>query len=123
MARAFKTRHFMRWMRASGLSDGALEVALSEMQSGLYDADLGANLFKKRVPLPGRGKRGGARTIVVSNLHDRYFFVFGFAKNARGNVEKVEMDALRVYAAELLSRSNAELERLKEMGVLEEIDE
>ena len=53
-------------MRKSGLSDDALSAAVSEMASGLVDADLGGYLVKKRVPLPGKGKRGGARTIVAT---------------------------------------------------------
>jgi hypothetical protein len=36
-----------------------------EMNQGLYDARLGGSVFKKRIPLDGRGKRGGARTILA----------------------------------------------------------
>nr|WP_263469118.1 type II toxin-antitoxin system RelE/ParE family toxin [Stenotrophomonas sp. CFS3442] len=32
------------------------------MEGGLVDADLGGGIFKKRVALPGRGKRGSVRT-------------------------------------------------------------
>jgi hypothetical protein len=35
--------------------------AIAEMAAGLIDADLGGSVYKKRVPLPGRGKSGGAR--------------------------------------------------------------
>jgi hypothetical protein len=56
-------------------------AAVEEMASGLIDADLGGHVYKKRVPVPGRGKRGGARTILGSNLGDRWFFLYGFEKN------------------------------------------
>ena len=82
MGRVFKTRHFARWTRKSGLSDRALCQAVDEMIAGLIDADLGGGLVKKRVGLPGRGKRGGARTLVATNKRSRWFFVFGFEKNA-----------------------------------------
>jgi Uncharacterized protein conserved in bacteria len=42
---------------------------------------------KKRVPVAGRGKRGGARTIVATNFGDRWFFLFGFEKNERANID------------------------------------
>jgi hypothetical protein len=122
MARAFKTRYFARWMRKSGLSESALRLALKEMQAGLVDADLGGGLFKKRVALPGRGRRGGARTVIVSNLRDRYFFVLGFAKNEQENIAEDELDALRRFGAELLARSGAELDQLKVTGALEELE-
>jgi len=48
----------MRWMRKTALSDAVLEQAVVEMRQGLVDAELGGNLFKKRVALPHRGKRG-----------------------------------------------------------------
>jgi hypothetical protein len=66
-------------MRKAGLTDQALCQAVSEMSQGLIDADLGGNVVKKRVPLPGRGKRGGARTIVATNRGDRWFFLFQVA--------------------------------------------
>ena len=37
------------------------------MERGLIDANLGGGIIKKRVPLPGRGKRGSARTLVATN--------------------------------------------------------
>ncbi len=57
--------------------------AVSEMERGLVDADLGGGVVKKRVALPGRGKRGGARTLVATNRGDRWFFVYGFEKSVR----------------------------------------
>ena len=38
--------------------------AVAEMAAGLIDADLGGSVYKKRVPMPDRGKRGGARIIL-----------------------------------------------------------
>ena len=58
MKRIFMIRTFARWMRKAGLADQTLCQAVSEMSQRLIDADFG-NVLKKRVPLPGRGKRGG----------------------------------------------------------------
>lgn len=102
MRRIFKTRYFSRWMRKTNLVDEALCAAVSEMDMGLIDADLGGGVFKKRVALPGRGKSGGARTLVATNKENRWFFVFGFQKNVRANVNKKELEALQDLAADLL---------------------
>ena len=68
MRRVFKTRYFVRWMRKTELSDEALCSAVDEMAQGLIDADLGGGIVKKRVGLSGRGKRGGARTLVATSM-------------------------------------------------------
>jgi hypothetical protein len=53
MRRVFKTRHFSRWTRKCGLTQEVLCLAISEMEKGLIDAELGGCVVKKRVPLPG----------------------------------------------------------------------
>ena len=75
-------------MLKNGLTNAALLQAVDEMAQGLVDADLGGYVFKKRVALPGRGKRGSARTIVATRLNDRWFFLFGFNKNEKSNLAK-----------------------------------
>jgi hypothetical protein len=47
--RVFKTRHFSRWMRKTDLTQEALCLAISEMENGLIDAELGGGVVKKRV--------------------------------------------------------------------------
>jgi hypothetical protein len=44
----YKTRWFVRWARKEGLSDVALRGAVEEIAKGLFDADLGGDLLKKR---------------------------------------------------------------------------
>lgn len=105
MRRIFKTRYFGKWQRKTDLTDRALRQAVDEMAAGLVDADLGGGLFKKRVGLPGRGKRGGARTLVAPNQGTRWIFVFGFEKNQRTNISADEREALQDLAANLLQRS------------------
>ena len=102
MRRVFLTRTFTRWMRKAGLTGDALCNAVSEMAQGLVDADLGGNVLKKRVALPGQGRRGGARTIVASKMADRWFFLYGFGKNERANIDKDELKVLQEIAKDLL---------------------
>ena len=121
MKRVFKTRHFSRWMRKTGLSDPALYAAVVEMERGLIDADLGGGVVKKRVALPGRGKSGWARTLVATNKGNRWFFVFGFEKNERPNVTAKELEALQKIAADLLKLASKDLDAHVEWGELQEI--
>lgn len=51
-----KTRWFVRWARKQGLNDFSLCAAVREMTEGLYEADLGGGLLKKRIARPGQGK-------------------------------------------------------------------
>jgi hypothetical protein len=121
MRRVFKTRHFSRWMRKTELIDRALCQAVEEMAQGLIDADLGSGIVKKRVGLAGRGKRGGARTLVATNKGNRWFFVFGFEKNERANISDKELEALQEIAADLLARTAQQLNKAIEDDSLQEI--
>lgn len=121
MKRVFKTRHFSRWMRKTELTDSALLNAVEEMVKGLIDADLGGGVVKKRIGLAGRGKRGGARTLVATNKGNRWFFVFGFEKNERANIADDELEALRDIAEQLLARTGRQLDEAVEAGALQEI--
>lgn len=107
--RVFRIRTFTRWMRKVGLTDDDLCETVSEMVQGLIDADLGGHVVKKRVAPPGQGKRSGARTIVATKLADRWFFLFGFAKNERGNIDKDELKMLQEVAKELLEFDDRQL--------------
>lgn len=99
----YKTREFARWARKQELGDAQLCVAVAEIARGLFEADLGGNLLKKRVARPGRGKSGGFRALVVTDRNSLWFFVYGFAKNERSNISKDEETALKKLAAALLT--------------------
>ena len=84
-------RTFVRWKEKHGLSDQSLVKAVAEMEQGLIDADLGGSVLKKRVALPGRGKRGGVRVIVATQKGNRWVFLYGFEKNERDNISDREL--------------------------------
>lgn len=107
--RVFRTRTFSRWMLKNGLTNAALLQAVDEVAQGLVDADLGGHVFKKRVALPGRGKRGSTRTIVATRLADRWFFIFGFNKNEKSNLDKGELKLLQELGQSLLDASDTAL--------------
>ena len=119
---AFKVRAFANWASGEGLSDGALASAVVEMEHGLIDARLGGQVIKKRVALPGRGKRGSTRTLVAFKQGDKAFFIYGFAKNERANVGDKELRALKMLAKELLNYTAPVLAKAMKAGELIEIE-
>jgi hypothetical protein len=118
----YKTRWFARWARKEVLGDKSLCQAVQEMSEGLLEANLGGNLFKKRIARPGQGKSGGFRTIVATNLKGRWFFVYGFAKNERDNIEVDEEAALKELAARLLTMPPQALAKALEAGEVTEVN-
>ena len=118
----YKNRWFDRWARKQGLTSSSLCAAVREMAAGLYDADLGGGLLKKRIARPGQGKSGGFRTLVATNKGARWVFVFGFPKNERSNIDKDEEQALKTLAAHLMSLTAQALDKAQRAGELIEVD-
>jgi hypothetical protein len=50
------------------------------------------------------------------------FFVYGFAKNVRSNIKPNELEALKAYAAILLSYSERDLDKAVKTGALNEVE-
>ena len=121
MVRSFKVKTFERWMRKVGLTDAMLRVAVEEMSRGLIDASLGGHLVKKRVARTGFGKRGGYRTVVAKKVDQHWFFLFGFEKSERSNIDQVELRVLQEIGETLLAFTEAELNGALQSGELLEI--
>ena len=119
--RVFKNAWFVRYTRKEGISDRALLDAIERADKGLVDADLGGGVIKLRLARPGQGKSGGYRTIVLYRAADRAFFVYGFAKNDRANIDKGEETAFKKMANHVLGLSQAHLDALIAQGQFTEI--
>lgn len=117
----FQTKWFARWAAKEGLSEQALRNAVIEMEQGLIDANLGGNVVKKRVGVDGRGKSGGVRTILAFKIKDKAFFLYGFAKNQRDNIDDKELKALKLTATHLLSYDSKALDKAKKAQELIEV--
>jgi hypothetical protein len=94
---------------------------VSEITSGLIQADLGGGVYKQRVGRPGQGKSGGFRTILFFRAHKRILFVFGYAKKDKANLDTNELKALRELAKEFLEYDEANITTLLKTGALSEI--
>ena len=120
--RIFITPWAVRFARRERITNTSLKEAIGRAERAIIDADLGGGLIKQRVARSGQGRSGGFRMIVVYRTKERAFFVFGFAKNARDNIEDDELQTLRDVTVELLARDDAALDRAKTTGELQEID-
>ena len=123
MVKIIATNAFSRWMKRAGIRDVDLLGAVAEMSRGLIDANLGGDVYKKRFGVAGRGKRGGARTIVATRKGDRWIFLFGFEKNERSNIRTTELIALQKLAKTLLDLHDWDLARAVAAGELKEIED
>ena len=119
--RAFATKHFAKWMRKNGVQNDDLRIAYQEMSKGLVDADLGGDVFKKRIGLSGSGKRSGARIIIATQFLSHWFFIYGFAKNEKSNVSKDELLYLQEVAKRLLALKDKEIDIAISADELKEI--
>mgnify|MGYP001616885211 CR=1 FL=1 len=71
--------------------------------------------------IPGRGKRGGARTLIAFRRGTAAFFIYGYPKNERANIRDDELRALRLLAGQLLGYGAQELVKAVESGELSEV--
>ena len=112
MKRVFKIRTFDRWARKV-VSDALLCEAAYQIEQGLFEADLGGGVCKKRVAIPGRGKSGSTRTLVAKKHQDAIFFLAGREKNAPGtDFSDKEVEAAKIIAHALEKADNKKLDQL-----------
>lgn len=119
--RVFKTKPFARFVRKHRITDAELCVAVTRLESGQVDADLGGGVFKQRIARPNEGKSGGYRTIVLARFGHAAFFVFGFAKNQRANIDQRELEGFRELATVLLRLEADGLDSAVRGGALIEV--
>lgn len=110
--RVFKTKWFNKWMLKEGLTNKDLILAVDEMGKGLIDANLGGNVYKKRVAKAGQGKSGSTRTIIAFRIEDKAFFIYGFAKNDKDNITNKELEAFKILSNDVLNYSDEKITRL-----------
>ena len=121
MKRVFKTKTFDRWARKV-VSDPLLCQAAREIEQGLFEADLGGGVCKKRVAVPGQGKSGSSRTLVAKRHKDAIFFLAGREKNQPGSdFSDREVDASKIIASGLQAADAEKIDELIANDVLKEI--
>ncbi|MGE5150420.1 MAG: type II toxin-antitoxin system RelE/ParE family toxin [Rhodospirillaceae bacterium] len=120
--RVFKTKSFGRFAAKEGIRDSILRDAIRRAEVGLIDADLGGGVIKQRLARQGQGKSGGFRSIILFRRGATAFFVYGFAKNDRDNIDRQELRAFRLLAAEMLEMNEPALAVALKNGTIMEIE-
>ena len=118
----FKNTWFQRFARREKITDEVSRNAIERAKKGTIDTDLGGNVIKQRIARVGQGKSGGYRTIIIYKKEDKAFFVYGFAKSERENIDKNEIDVFKKSAKELLALSDKHIQELIENGALTEVE-
>ena len=119
--RVFRTRPFARFADREGIADTVLCDAVRRIERSLIDADLGGGVIKQRIARRGQGRSGGFRTILLFRRGELAFFVYGFAKSARDNLRRDELQAFRKLADEMLALDEAGLEAALMNGTVVEV--
>lgn len=121
MKRVFKTKTFDRWARKV-VSDLLLCQAAREIEQGLFEADLGGGVCKKRVAVSGRGKSGSTRTLVAKKHKDAIFFLAGREKSQPGSdFSDKDVDATKIIASALQAADAQKIDVLLAAEILKEI--
>ena len=119
--RIFKYPRFNRFASKEGITDAELLEIVDRLEVGQADADLGGGVFKVRSARPGEGKSGAHRIIVYFRNEFRTFFVYGFAKSARDNIDEGELKAFKIDAKENFALTNEQVQAWLKRGTLFEV--
>lgn len=119
--RIFKTKSFNKWANKSRLTDSNLLQAVEEIKKGLLEANLGGNLYKKRVATSTKGKSGGFRTLLAYKKGKVVFFVYGFGKGQKGNISNKEEEDLKNAAEVYLGFDDETIQSAINIGSLIEV--
>jgi len=112
----FKSRWFQRFARKEGITDIGLREAVVRAEKGQIDADLGGEVIKQRIARPGQGKSKGYRTIILFRRGHRAFFVYGFSKSQRANINDDEEAQFKEAAKHVLALTEKQLAELLNRG-------
>ena len=119
--RTFKSKWFQRFATKEGIADAVLCAAVARAEKGQIDADLGGGVIKQRIARPGQGRSKGYRTIVVFRRGTQAFFVYGFAKSQRANIDDDEKEQFKEAAKHLLALTEGQLAALLKRGDFMEV--
>jgi len=107
--RLFKNTWFNRFAKKEGITDDELREAANQLEAGQEDANLGGGVYKVRVARSGEGKSGGYRVIVFFKSKERTFFVYGFAKSSRANIDRGELQIFKEDAKDQLAMTDEQI--------------
>ncbi len=114
---------FSSFARKEGIADAALQEAADRADKGQIDADLGGEVIKQRIARRGQGRSSGYRTIILFRRGTKAFFVYGFPKSQRANIDDDELKQFREAARYVLALTEKQLAELVKRGDFLEVKE
>ena len=104
------------------MTDDQLCAAAKEIFAGQYEADLGAGICKKRIAVPGQGKRGATRTLVANKSAHGVFFMAGRSKSDPGtDFSEAPVAQAQLIAKDLQASTIFQIKDAMQDGFIEEI--
>ena len=88
----------------------------SRANCGQIDADLGGEVIKQRIARSDHGRSKGYRTIILFRRGTKAFFVYGFSKSQRDNVDADEVKQFKIAAKRVLALTNLQLAEQLKLG-------
>jgi len=119
--RIFKNAWFVRFARRENIRDAVLVDAVARAARGDIDADLGGGVIKQRIARPGQGKSGGYRSIILFRKGARAFFVYGFAKSDRENIQDDELEKFKTLAKAWFALPDKQIEAMVKNNAITEV--
>lgn len=119
--RCFKTKTFARFAASEDIPDSDLRAAAERADGGHAEANYGGDLYKVRIARQGQGKSSGYRTLLCLRRGDKVFFMYGFPKSAKANINDKEERVYKKLGKELLTYTDAQIEILLTNHILFEI--
>ena len=94
---------------------------MKQLENGYTETNLGGGVYKERLARTGEGKSGGHRIILYFRNEFRTFFVYGFSKAERDNIDEGELRAFKIDAKEDFALTDKQIEAWLKQGSLIEI--
>lgn len=106
------------------LSNADIILVATEVNSGLFDADLGG-VLKKRIGAKGISKRDANRSVVALKRDDKIYFIDGWrkadvSKSGKEIPDKL-LEAYRLVGRSLLAANEQQIQKDIRAGLLIEV--
>lgn len=118
----YKNKAFAKFARKERISDAKLCEVIRDADNGKIDADYGGGVIKQRIARPNEGKSGGYRSIILFRRKTRSFFVYGFSKKDRENIDEAEVKEFKELAGKVLQLGDKDIAKLIKNGTFTEVN-
>ena len=120
--RVFKNKWFNRWAKKAGITDDVLRNIVNELEQGIWEANYGGDVYKKRVARQGEGKSGGYRSIIIFRSERITYYNYGFPKSEKSDITDKEERFYKKRAEDFLKLTDEQIQARLNEGSLIEID-